>query len=167
MLEILYSKSDFEELDQPALDEINQMRKDFSIFNFQNLQVERPLLMLENHLQLFTFTGTRINRTIHFLLNLLGIKNALNERESRCEFHIESTKKEIIEKWNLLTQPIPDIDTHISSLLQTNPVLLNFSKWGLYLPTKFKIALLKEEYFDFNNIEQIALFKLIENKETS
>lgn len=165
MLEILYSEKDFEVLDRASLDEINQMRKDFSIFNIQNFQVDRPLLMAETHLELFTFTGTRINRTIHFLLNLVGVKNSLDERECRCEIHIESTKEEFIKKWDSLNLPISDIDTHISNLLQTNPVLLNFSKWGLYLPERFKIALIKDKYFDFENVAQINSYKLIENKE--
>ncbi|MEJ7822350.1 MAG: DEAD/DEAH box helicase [Chitinophagaceae bacterium] len=165
MCEILFSKNDFEVLDQPSLDEINQMRKDFSIFNIQDLQFDRPLLLEEKHLTLFTFTGTRINRTIKFLLDLSGIKNHLDDSSS--SFELEITKREFIDKWNIISQPLSQIDTHLDNLLETNPALLDFSKWGLYLPTRFKIALLKQKYFDFKNAEQINSYRLIENKETT
>jgi ATP-dependent Lhr-like helicase len=163
MLEILYSKTEYEFLDQPSCDETEILRKDFSVFNIQNLQTDRPLLSAEKHLQLFTFTGTRINRTIQLLLNIFGIKNILDDPSS--SFDIEVSKQEVISKWNSLTLPLNDIDIHISNLLQTNPALLDFSKWGLYLPENYQVKLLKDKYFD---IEQTAgllvTMKLIENE---
>lgn len=165
MFEILYSKNDFEVLDLPSLDEINQMRKDFSIFNVQDMQFDRPLLSEEKRLTLFTFTGTRVNRTIKFLLDLINIKNILDDSSS--SFELEISKREFIAKWNIISQSLTQIDTYIDNLLETNPTLLAFSKWGLYLPTKFKIALIKQKYFDFKNVEQINSYRLIENKETA
>ncbi len=164
MFEILYSTKDFEILDQSSLDEISQMRKDFSIFNVQDLQFDRPLLLEEKHLTLFTFTGTRVNRTIKFLLDHSGIKNTLDDRSS--SFELEITKKEFIYKWDNISQILGQVDTHIDILLKTSPAILDFSKWGWYLPTRFKIALIKQKYFDFKNAEQINSYKPIENKET-
>ena len=163
MIEILFNKEDFEILDAPAMDEINQMRNDFSVFNIQDIQFEKPLLSDTKYLTLFTFAGTRINRTINFLLNLAGIKGILDDRSSSIE--LEITKDEFIEKWCAISEPVDHIDIHIGNVLQSTPALLDFSKWGLFLPTKFKIDLLKQKYFDFKNIEQINLFRLIENKE--
>ncbi len=166
MFEILFSKSEFEVLDESSSNEIESMRKSFSVFNIQNLQVDRPLLTEEKHLEIFPFTGTRINRTINFLLNLAGIKNSLDERDCRCVFHIEVSKKEFLEKWGSVTQPLSDIDTYITNLLQTNPALLDFSKWGFFLPIKFQVNLLKQKYFDFNNAEAlINSTKFVYNKE--
>lgn len=163
MFEILYDKNDFEVLDQPSFEEIETMRKDFTIFNIQNLQVERPLLTAEKHLQLFTFTGTRINRTIQLLLNIAGIKNTLDD--SCSKFDIEIPKQELLTKWSSLTQPLADIDTHITNLLLTTPGLLDFSKWGLYLPPKFQMKLMKDKYFDITNTEQLLSSIIpIENK---
>ena len=59
MFEVLYSKTDYDFLDQPSCDETEILRKDFSVFNITDLQSDRPLLTAEKHLQLFTFTGTR------------------------------------------------------------------------------------------------------------
>ncbi|HEY8659808.1 MAG TPA: DEAD/DEAH box helicase [Hanamia sp.] len=163
MFEILYSKTKYDFLDQPSCDETEILRKDFSVFNIQNLQTDRPLLSAEKHLQLFTFTGTRINRTIQLLLNISGIKNTLDDRSS--SFDIEVSKQEVISRWNLLTLPLSDIDIHISNLLQTNPTLLDFSKWGLYLPENYQVKLVKDKYFDIEQTgELLTTMKLIENK---
>lgn len=163
MFEILYNTIEYNVLDQPSCDEIETMRKDFSVFNIQNLKTDRPLLTTEKHLQLYTFTGTRINRTIQLLLNIAGIKNTLDD--SSGEFDIEVPKQELLAKWTSLSQPFADIDTHITNLLQTTPTLLDFSKWGLYLPQDFQVKLIKDKYFDIANTEQLlTLIQPIENK---
>jgi ATP-dependent helicase Lhr and Lhr-like helicase len=163
MFEVLFNKSDFDFLDQPSSDEIEAMRKTFSVFNIKNLQIDRPLLTTEKHLQLFTFTGTRINRTIQLLLNIAGIQNHLDD--SCSKFDIEASKSELFEKLGSLTQPIDNIDSYISDLLQSNPALLEFSKWGHYLPLKFQTKLVKEKYLDINNTTQLMnLINPIENK---
>lgn len=163
MFEILYSKPDYDFLDQPSCDATEILRKDFSFFNITNLQSDRPLLTSEKHLQLFTFTGTRINRTIQLLLNVAEIKNTLDESSS--SFDIDVTKQELISKWSYLLFQLTDIDIHISNLLQVNPALLDFSKWGIYLPDNYKIKLLKDRYFDIEQTAQIlGTLKLIENE---
>ncbi|MGB5025851.1 MAG: DEAD/DEAH box helicase [Saprospiraceae bacterium] len=163
MLEILYSKTEYDFLDQPSCDETEILRKDFSVFNIQNLQTDRPLLSTEKDLQLFTFTGTRINRTIQLLLNISGIKNTLDDKSS--SFDIEVSKQVVISKWSSLTLPLADIDIHISNLLQKNPALLDFSKWGLYLPENYQVKLLKDKYFDIEQTEGLlATMKLIQNE---
>jgi len=163
MLEILYSQTEFNFLDQPSCDEIEIFRKDFSVFNVQALQTDRPLLTTEKHLQLFTFTGTKINRTIQLLLNISGIKNTLDDSSS--SFDIDVSKQEVISKWNLLTLPLAEIDIHILNLLQTNSALLDFSKWGIYLPEKYRVKLLKTKYFDLEQtLQLISTMKLIDNR---
>jgi ATP-dependent Lhr-like helicase len=163
MFEILFNKTEFEVLDQPSFDEIESMRKDFSVFNIKNLQVERPLRFHEKNLQLYTFTGTRINRSIQLLFNIAGIKNIL--RDSHSEFEIEVPKQELLASWNSLTQPLSDIDTHIEKLLQSSPTLLDFSKWGRFLPLKFQINLIKQKYFDITGtLDLLTLINPIENE---
>jgi ATP-dependent helicase Lhr and Lhr-like helicase len=165
MLTILYSKTGYDFLDQRSCDEIEILRKDFSVFNIKDLQSDRPILIAEKHLQLFTFTGTRINRTIQLLLNIEGIKNTLDDSSS--SFDIEVPKHELISKWSFLTYPLADIDSHISNLLQTNPTLLDFSKWGVYLPKNYQVNLLKESYFDIEQTKKyIEVMNFSENKET-
>ena len=162
MFEVLYSKKDYDFLDQPSCDETEILRKSFSVFNIKDLKSDRPLLTAEKHLQLFTFTGTRINRTIQLLLNIAGIKNTLDDTSS--SFDIEVPKQELISKWSYLSFPLAEIDKHISTLLQTNPALLDFSKWGTYLPDGYKIKLVKDRYFDIEQTGQLlSTMELVEN----
>lgn len=162
MFEILYSTTEYDFLDAPSFDEIEMMRKDFAVFDIKDLQYERPLLTAEKHLQLFTFTGTRINRTIQLLLNIVGLKNTLDDSSS--SFDLEVPKQELISKWNYLSFPLNNIDTHISTLLDTNPTLLDFSKWGIYLPEAYKIKLIKDKYFDIEMTNTLLnTFKLVSN----
>lgn len=164
MFEVLYSKTEYDFLDEPSFDEIEMMRKDFAVFDIKDLQSKRPLLTTEKHLQLFTFTGTRINRTIQLLLNIAGIKNTLDDSSS--SFDIEVPKQELISKWNYLSFPLTDIDTHISTVLETNPTLLDFSKWGIYLPKSYQIKLVKNKYFDIEYTKELlSKLELIHNKE--
>ncbi|HAY33039.1 MAG TPA: DEAD/DEAH box helicase [Bacteroidetes bacterium] len=165
MFEVLYSKTEYDFLDEPSFDEIEMMRKDFAVFDIKELQSERPLLKAEKHLQLFTFTGTRINRTIQLLLNIAGIKNTLDDSSS--SFDIEVPKQELISKWNYLSFPLTDIDTHISTLLETNPTLLDFSKWGIYLPKSYQIKLVRNKYFDIEQTKElVSKLELIHNEQT-
>ena len=165
MFEVLYSKIKYDFLDEPSFDEIELMRKDFAFFDIKDLQTERPLLTSEKHLQLFTFTGTRINRTIQLLLNISGIKNTLDDNSS--SFDIEVNKQELITKWKNLSFPLTDIDTHISKLLETNPTLLDFSKWGIYLSKSYQIKLVKNKYYDIEQTKKLlSSLKLINNEQT-
>lgn len=163
MFEVLYSNYEYDFLDQPSTDEINAMRKDFSAFNIQNLETDRPLLIADKYLQLFTFTGTRTNRTIQLLLNIAGIKNQLDDSSS--SFEIEVSEQDLRSKFSSLLLPLSEIENHISNLLQANPALLDFSKWGNYLPEHYKIKLLQDKYFDFKQAEQLlSAMRIATNK---
>ena len=163
MFEVLYSKTEYDFLDQPSFDEIEMMRKDFAVFEIKHLQFERPLLTAEKHLQLFTFTGTKINRTIQILLNIAGIKNKLDDGSS--SFDIIASKEDLMSKWNYLSFPLTEIDTHISTLLESNPALLDFSKWGIYLPKSYQIKLVRNKYFDIEQTKELlSTLKLIHNE---
>jgi ATP-dependent Lhr-like helicase len=162
MFEITFSKSEYDFLDESGLDEIAIMRNDFSVININNFQSERPLLTKDKQLYLFTFTGTRINRTIQLLLNIAGIKNTLDDSSS--SFEIDASLQELKSKWIDLSIPLSDIDYHISILLTNNPTLLEFSKWGMYLPERYKIKLIKNKYFDVEQTKELlSKIKLIVN----
>jgi len=110
-----------------------------------------------------TFTGTRINRTIQLLLNIAGIKNTLDDRCSG--FDIEVTKEELISNFDKLTHPISEIDKHITVLLENTPTLLDFSKWGIYLPEKYQVKLIKDKYFNIEDSEKLLnQIRMIENR---
>jgi ATP-dependent Lhr-like helicase len=170
MLVVLYENVEYDFLDQPGHDEIERLRKDFSVFNIQNPQTDRLLLQSENHLQFFSFTGTKINHTLRLLFNISGIENVLNEHSSLFDIYGIS-KKDFLLKWNTLHQYIPDIDVHAVNLLRKNPTLLEFSKYGRYLPENLQVKLLKSRYFDieqtkmFLNTIKIVINETIKNKQ--
>lgn len=162
MFEILYSKTEYVFLDELGSDELEIMRNDFAALKIRDLQSERPLLITENHLQLFTFTGTQVNRTIQLLFNVAGIKSVLDDRNSSFEFNI--SKDDLLSQWDSLSFPLSDIDTHISSLLKNNPTLLDFSKWGVFLPENYQTKLIKNKYFDIEHTTRLlSSVKLICN----
>ena len=125
--------------------------------------MKTSIMVTDKHLQLFTFTGTRINRTIQLLLNIAEVANKLDD--SKSSFDIEVPKKELLFKWNSLSLSFTDIDRHITKILQMNPALLDFSKWGVYLPENFQVKLLKDKYYDIEQTEKyFEVIKLVENK---
>lgn len=162
MMEILYSTDYFELLDQASNSEIEIMRKDFSVFPLYNFQNDRPLLSSNNNLHIYTFTGTRVNRSLSFLFDLVNIKNNLDE--SCSVITIEVPKQELNSKWMSLIESFSDLDNRIVNLIQTKPALLDFSKWGLYLPIKYQVNLVKQRYFDFEIAKQFLMsVNLVEN----
>lgn len=163
MIEILYSKTAYDFLDKTSFEELEMMRKDFEIFKINDLDSERPLLETKKNLQLFTFTGTRINRTIQLLLNIVGIKNILDDGNS--SFDIETSIEELVLKLDDISIAFIDIDKHILTLLEAKPNLLDFSKWGIYLPLSYQIKLLKDRYFDILHTKVLLnKIKLIRNE---
>lgn len=161
MLQILYSQDIYEFLDPLSREEIDIFRREFSVFNIQNIQTERPLLLKEKHLELYTFFGTKTNRTIKLLLDIAGIKNSAYD----IEFIIETSKQDLMAKWGNLATLLANIDTHLINLLRDKPALIGFSKWGIYLPEKYKVKLLKDKYFDIEQtLSIITTAKFIENK---
>lgn len=162
MIQVLFDKAEYDFLDGPSIDELQIMMGDFSCFYIKDYRIERPLLVSEKHLQLFTFTGTKVNRTLKLLFNVVGLNNTLNDESSSFEF--DDSKDIFYKKWDELIFELKNIDIHIISLLNNNSSILDFSKWGLYLPEKYKIELLKDKYFDLKQTEIFLKdFKLVEN----
>jgi ATP-dependent Lhr-like helicase len=150
MLDILYSKECFTFLDEESNFKLDELRRDFSIFNIQDYSRDRPLLTKENYLEFFSFTGTRINRSISFLFDIAEIKHFSGDG---IPFEIKLSKQDLLAKWNTLVNPVDTIDIHLETLLKEKPDIIGFSKFGQYLPLKFQISLLKQHYFDFNGAE--------------
>jgi ATP-dependent Lhr-like helicase len=164
MLEILFDNADYDFLDRPGHDEIELFRKDFSVFKVQHSQTDRLLLQTENHLRFFSFTGTRINRTLRLLFDISGIENVLNEHSSSFDI-CGISKGEFLLKWDVLHQYISDIDIHIANLLRKNPTLLDFSKYGNCLPDNLQVKLLMNKHFDIEGTKDfLNTIKMVVNE---
>jgi ATP-dependent Lhr-like helicase len=167
MLKILMIEGKPESVNKNGEDAIHAFRKDFSVFNIKDPVNERPLLHSNDDLILYSFTSSRINRTIKFLLDIRDIKCQYFEFNS--SFHIRINGN--VEDSQKMGQKIfkfrveeSEIDTALARELEKNPEILCFSKWGKYLPVPYQIKLLKEKYFDFEGcFDYLHNLKVIEN----
>jgi len=162
MFEVLYTDKQYEFLNEETTEELQILKAEFAPFEVRNIKSDRLLWQTEKNLTLFSFTGTRTNKTLSFLLKINGIENFLDDKTSSIE--LKCTKSEFKNAWINLRK-IEDIDSHIAQLLEDAPGILEFSKWGIYLPVKFKVELVKNRYFDFVEANYfIESTKFIENQ---
>lgn len=163
MLEIIYQDEIFSELDQNSSDELEKMRREFSVFDLQNIESERLLLVSEKKVLFYTFTGTKINRTLKLLFDVIEIKNILDDRTS--VFYIMISKEEFLFKLNLTVSNVEIIDEIVTKELEKNPESLTLSKWGVYLPVKFQIKIMKQNFYDIKQTQEflLSVIKIVEN----
>lgn len=163
MLQILISKEEYDFLDEMGSEAIDSLRKYFSVFAIHDFQTERPLLTSNEHLSFYSFTSSKINRTLRFILNTLEVKNALYDQESL--FEIEERNSSELQTILKSIDCNQNIDQILIELLKNTPEIMDVSKWGKYLPIQYQAALLKEKYFDFEGCYvYLQHLKLVENK---
>ncbi|MFB9076472.1 DEAD/DEAH box helicase [Flavobacterium procerum] len=163
MFEILYNNMLFDELNEEASNQLQEMRGDFSVFDVQNSESERILLISEKDISFYTFTGTRINRTLEFLFSINEINYVLNDHTS--SFRIKNTKEEFLLKLENICSNIKGIDEVITQKLEEAPDTLQVSKWGIYLPVKYQIEKMKQSYFDVKQTQDflLSLTRIVNN----
>lgn len=163
MLEIIFQEETFSELDQSSSGELEKMRREFSVFDLQNIKSERLLMVSEKKILFYTFTGTKINRTLKLLFDVIEIKNMLDDKASM--FYITISKEEFLSKLNLIVSNVKFIDEIITNELEKNPDSLTVSKWGVYLPIKFQIRLMKQKFYDIKETQEflLSINRIVEN----
>ena len=147
MLEVLVSKKEYDFLDEPSQDVISEMQKEFSVFDFSDIIKERPLLSTNKNLIFYSFTGSKINRTLKLIFEILGIQNIYSDLDS--SFEIKTSQEEFILKLKNIESSNINFDFILENLLENTPEILDFSKYGMFLPLKFQIETLKNSYYDF------------------
>ena len=125
---------------------------DMVYFRVNNLLFDRPYINHGNSLEIFTFQSTRVNRSFYFLAEKLGLDPILTENSSSIKLKIENLPITThLEHMSLL---INNVDDHLEELLRSNQSIMDFSKWGSYLPERFQIEILKVKYFDFSETQK-------------
>ncbi len=162
MLEILMDSSEFDYLDVAGMEKIREMRILFSAFLMTNSEYDRPVKEEQSNIIVYTFSGSKINRTISFLLSISGLKNFPDERSSSID--VDGTYEDFIKAWQNFPTLIEGIDSRLCDLLESNPNLLEFSKWGAFLPDRFKLSLLKDKFFDFDFLMPGSDFHFVTNR---
>ena len=146
MLSILTSTEEFNFLDPISRAELQNIRDEFRVFELKSVETNRPILIEDKKITLFTFTSSRINRTLNLIFTICNIGCFYDEKKSA--FEIECSKDQLLSQWDSILFELGNFDQHLYSILAERPSLMDFSKWGIYLPLKYQIALLKEKRFD-------------------
>jgi len=147
MLQLLLQSNEISELEETALEMLREFRNDFKIYPIESLEDDRPVLVKEGTVELFTFQGTKINKTLFFLFGLKLNDFEYHELSSSFVFHCEPNNLSnlIQDALNLLD----DIDFHVENLVISKPAFMDFSKWATHLPVPLKCKLIAQKYFDF------------------
>lgn len=133
--------------DEAGLQAVDQLRKKFSGFNIYNPQTQRPIVCSDFGARLYTFAGTRINRTLDVLLkHLYG--NGYYYNESRSCFDLPIREEQIIPLVKTLQAQLNEFPTILMRHLKKRDSYFDFSKWGNVLPTFFKSKMLLLDDFD-------------------
>jgi len=148
MLEVLFSNVQYEFLDKEGQLILDDMRSEFAVFSVNNFGLQRPLMNSNDNLELFSFAGSKINKSIGFIYDYLGIEYQYFDHQSSFTFkqNTEIDSVHAILSFSLNDAQINDV---ITKHLELNPKLINVSKWGAYLPLKFQIEILKKIEYDF------------------
>lgn len=151
MLKLLKSTETWPDLDEPAAEALRQLKHDFLNYPIENYSYERPILLMEGAVKVYTFQGTVVNRSLHFVLALLAVNFDYHEQDS--SFKIPTDGPGVHQLFEQGLEKLKDIDTFLSQALIANPGLIEFSKWGRYLPLEYQCRILKEKHYDFGNLE--------------
>ncbi|GAA5087701.1 DEAD/DEAH box helicase [Chryseobacterium ginsengisoli] len=163
MLEILISNEEFDFLDMIGSEIIRALRKDFSIFKIKNIKTDRAILFSNNYITFYTFTSSKINKTLGFILNRLGVENVIFDDNSTL--NIKNPTVDLVEILKDINLNNIDLDNILTELLEEKPSMINFSKWGQYLPLQYQVELLKNNYFDFKGCNDfLQNLKFVENQ---
>jgi ATP-dependent Lhr-like helicase len=154
MLEILLSNKTYDLLDEAAMNQVQEMRQEFACYNFTDLATQRPLLRNDKDLALFAFSGSVINRTLTFVMSLGNIPSNLDADST--EIDIKMDYDAFQEQWKQLYNKFGDVDSHLNTLIETNPAVMDFSKWMVHLPREFQIALINTQWFDMEGTKQFV-----------
>ncbi len=163
MLRILKSNEEYTELDNSSNEIIAEMKHDFKGFAINDFKYDCPIIEKEGKLLLYTFTGSKINKSLNFLLALTGIEPSIDDHSSSFELEIDKSMfKELITEINSKYENIND---YLIAELKENESLIGFSKWGEYLPLEYQAEIVKERFYDFENaIDLINNMNLIETE---
>jgi len=163
MLRILKSNELYTELDENCEAIISEMRYDFKGFEIKDFNYDCPIIEKEGHLEVYTFSGTKINKSINFLISLTGIKSTYDDQSSLFDITIE--KSQLQQLIASINEKYKQLDQYLIEELKGNESLIGFSKWGKYLPLAYQIEIIKERFFDFENaIQLLNNLNFIESK---
>ncbi|MEK6507014.1 DEAD/DEAH box helicase [Myroides sp. C4067] len=162
MLEILISKQEFDYLDQASTDVLKILRDEFAVYKLVNYKIDRPLKHDVNKTELYTFASSKINRTICLFLDFNEIKNDYNDLENSIILKL-TTAQDLYKLFSKFNIDSKEIKSYLKYVIEENPNIIDFSKWGKYLPINQQVSLLVDAYYSIE--ETLQFLNNIELKE--
>jgi ATP-dependent Lhr-like helicase len=147
MLEMLYESAVAPELSESAAEVLQALRKEFEGYPIESLGECRPLLIKDSSCQLFTFQGTKVNKSLSFLLKASGADVQYTEHNS--SFVFPGGMNDVKSFISRAEEVLEDVEFYVENEVIARPAIMDFSKWSIHLPLKYKCQLLHERYFDF------------------
>lgn len=148
MFNILISDEEFDILDQYSRQILKDLRKIFS-GRIQDSASERPIINHDMKSRIYIFGGTKVTSSLRFLLLQAGLPSIITDNGCTLEMTIPDGSA-LLSKWQSLLSLKNGIDSMLTQSLETTPHLIDFSKWGKYLPEKYKVSLIKQKLYDFD-----------------
>ncbi len=149
MFRILTTCEEFNILDDASKQALDDLRKTYVKTGVSDSLHERPLMIGDMRTKICIFGGTKTTATIRYLLSYIGIPSI--ETDNRCSLEIASFDKTFfLDKWLSMLSLQDNVDSMLYRSLEEAPHLINFSKWGKYLPDKYKVSLIRQKLYDFN-----------------
>jgi len=154
MLELLAGRQLPALLDPQAQAVLLRLRADFGFFHQSMLPQGRPLQPLgEGLLAWYTFSGSRTNRALHFLLSAQGVSCGLDEAASLITLRLGLD--DFLANRHRWAADEAVIDRQLLAFVEKKGGGRSFSKWAWLLPADYQCALLKRRYFDFDGARQL------------
>lgn len=160
MLELLYSNELPANTDEKVKDCLHELRQIFCPIAIEDLLYDRPYIAKQNGLAIYTFSGSKLNKTLAFILTRLEIKHKLNEAQSMIELEETIDVEELLSK---IQYGLSQIEYSVDEILQTTPERFTLNKWSVFLPFNLQKKYVLENNFDVsgavNFINNIRLVK--------
>jgi ATP-dependent Lhr-like helicase len=146
MLELINKEIDPEEAHETAILCLKELSLLFKDFDLDHQSPVRPVIRKDSYVNIYTFTGTKINRTLLFLIKTLNIKVML--QDERSMIRIESKDVDLDNLIANLKYNLPLIQHHVRAKLEEEVPGFIFNKWGQYLPLDLKTDYILKTDFD-------------------
>ncbi|MCK5055067.1 MAG: DEAD/DEAH box helicase [Candidatus Aminicenantes bacterium] len=133
---------------------------------FVNMQRNRPVIPHGDHCEFFTFTGTRINKTLQQLFITLFKKDFFYD-EIKSAFRLPVTIAGFSSLITRLKKLLPGFETILIKAIGRRESAFDFGKWGAYLPKEMKQKRLLLDTFDIPGTKEYLdtlTFKIINSE---
>jgi ATP-dependent Lhr-like helicase len=146
MLELILDHQIPVYLDTNAVIALKELRQKFQPKMIENIHLDRPIIQTENRSSFYSFTGSKINRTI-FLYSSMFYGEELKYYESESSFEGGTNLRELIQSSKLKACSKEEVTEYLTKDIAAYPNKYKLGKFAVFLPNEFKAKYLIENYY--------------------